>query len=302
MYDLTAFLTTIAGASASIVAILGGFIASKLLPINGERDSLISKIKEIEEQKAFKEEELKEILNRIDQGDALSFIRKHIDEILDEKSVQQAYTPNEQHDISLDVLTPYWKKALELRKEIFDYYNSEEDDCRNNSDNIPNVLAEKYKSNDFDYKVCKMLVKRIQKLLNRQKYQTFMGEIIGFPDITPADLDVVTVEGSNRNSDIDKSNELQSELAWMELQYGQYLEQKKVLKKPKGMIVGLVIFALFSLGCIIIPLILTPRYFNNLQDFWSLKRLVLGIFIVGLAAIFGYLVYMLKWNEESASK
>ena len=42
--NLTAMLTTISAASASFVAILGGFIASKLLSIIGERDSVTGQI------------------------------------------------------------------------------------------------------------------------------------------------------------------------------------------------------------------------------------------------------------------
>ena len=38
--ELTALLTTIASASASFVAILGGFIASKLIAVNGEREAV----------------------------------------------------------------------------------------------------------------------------------------------------------------------------------------------------------------------------------------------------------------------
>lgn len=44
--ELSSLLLTIAGASASFVAILGGFIASKLIAINGERETMQSKLKE----------------------------------------------------------------------------------------------------------------------------------------------------------------------------------------------------------------------------------------------------------------
>ena len=47
-YDLTATLTTIAAASASFVAILGGFIASKLIAVSGEREETINKLGDIE--------------------------------------------------------------------------------------------------------------------------------------------------------------------------------------------------------------------------------------------------------------
>lgn len=48
MYDLKTVLTTIAACSASIVAILGGFIASKLIAINAERDEVNTRISELD--------------------------------------------------------------------------------------------------------------------------------------------------------------------------------------------------------------------------------------------------------------
>ena len=50
MYDLTTVLTTIAACSASIVAIVGGFIASKLIAINTERDEVNTRISELDEE------------------------------------------------------------------------------------------------------------------------------------------------------------------------------------------------------------------------------------------------------------
>ena len=57
MYDLTTVLTTIAACSASIVAILGGFIASKLITINAERDEVNTRIAELDEEIDFFTEE-----------------------------------------------------------------------------------------------------------------------------------------------------------------------------------------------------------------------------------------------------
>ena len=57
MYDLTTVLTTIAACSASIVAILGGFIASKLIAISAERDEVNTRISELDEEIEFFKEE-----------------------------------------------------------------------------------------------------------------------------------------------------------------------------------------------------------------------------------------------------
>ena len=73
-YDLTAFLTTVAASSASIVAILGGFIASKLITISGERDALLVKLNSIEEELRYKSAELDNRRKENDICDAISFI------------------------------------------------------------------------------------------------------------------------------------------------------------------------------------------------------------------------------------
>ena len=56
MPDLTLF-STIASASASFVAIIGGLIASKLITINGERESIETRILELDELIEMKSKE-----------------------------------------------------------------------------------------------------------------------------------------------------------------------------------------------------------------------------------------------------
>ena len=82
-YDLTAFLTTVAASSASIVAILGGFIASKLITISGERDALLEKLNSIDEELHYKRTELNKRQKENDTSDAISFISEHVDAVCD---------------------------------------------------------------------------------------------------------------------------------------------------------------------------------------------------------------------------
>ena len=48
--DYSSFFYSIAGCSATIIAIIGGFIASKLISISADRDNILDKIKEINEE------------------------------------------------------------------------------------------------------------------------------------------------------------------------------------------------------------------------------------------------------------
>ena len=62
--DISSLLLTISGVSASFVAILGGFIVSKLISINSDRDVAESNIEEVKYQKFFKTEE-RDMLRRM---------------------------------------------------------------------------------------------------------------------------------------------------------------------------------------------------------------------------------------------
>lgn len=78
MYDLTSILTTIAACSASFVAILGGFIASRLISLNAERDEIQTRLSEINEEIVFYEKERNTSQSAIDEDDALDFIIDNI--------------------------------------------------------------------------------------------------------------------------------------------------------------------------------------------------------------------------------
>ena len=90
-YDLTALLTTVAASSASFVAILGGFIASKLISISGERDAVLSKLNEIDEQKKFKEAELTKLRSKLKEQAALAFIKTNIQALVERKNAEEVF-------------------------------------------------------------------------------------------------------------------------------------------------------------------------------------------------------------------
>ena len=67
-------LFAIAGVSASFVAILGGFIASKLITINSERDIAESNLEEVKYQKFLKTEERDMLRHSLNEEDSLFFV------------------------------------------------------------------------------------------------------------------------------------------------------------------------------------------------------------------------------------
>ena len=293
-YDLTTVLTTIAAASASIVAILGGFIASKLIAISSERSAASERLKQIDEELSLRTTERDKLQAINDEDDALDFIRDHAEELYDAKSVEVVYEKSDHPVISLETLTPYWNRALELSGGFFDEFSST---CTLNDDHIPVQLLQTVKDDEFGYQIYLKCGEKLGKILREAERSNnpfgFAMPDIDIPTIRPV------MSGYNYQKNNDSITGHNTAIAMLKLHKKQCEEQIHALKKPRGMVLGLVIFAMFTLCCIIAPLIASPFTTENHTAFVVAKSVFLGLFGIGLTSIFGYLVYLLKWEKDS---
>lgn len=111
--DLSLF-STIASAFASFVAIIGGLIASKLITINGERESVETHILELDELIEMKSREEASIGQQLDEDDALDYITDHIDDIADKTSLADVYETDKPQRLEFETLEEYWNIAIGL--------------------------------------------------------------------------------------------------------------------------------------------------------------------------------------------
>ncbi len=297
-YDLTAVLTTIAAASASIVAILGGFIASKLIAISSERSAALDRLKQIDEELNFRVSERDKIQAENDEDDALDFIRDAVDDLYAGNSLENVYSAEDHLYISIEILKPYWDRAVTLKEQFLEQVEKRD---TLNDDYIPESLLLAVKEDDFGYEVLLALGKKLKKRIRAaERARNKASNPFGFvtPDISDLEIPVATGSGYAYQKNCEAIQEHGSAIALLELQEKQYNEQIQMLKKPRGMKLGLVIFALFAAVCIIAPLVASPFSTESYKDFVIAKAVFLGLFGVGLASIFSYLVYLLKWNDN----
>ena len=165
-YDLTAFLTTVAASSASIVAILGGFIASKLITISGERDALLDKLNSIEEELRYKSAELDNRRRENDTCDAISFIRDHVEAVSRQDRIDVVYDTAENNGISKERIEPYWNKALSICRDLIEISPKS---SNLNSDGLPKEIAGKYSNDTFSYEVLLILARYAKKVAKEQE-------------------------------------------------------------------------------------------------------------------------------------
>ena len=298
-YDLTTVLTTIAAASASIVAILGGFIASKLIAISSERSAALERLKQIDEELAFHVSERDKFQAENDEDDALDFIRNAIGDLYNGIPLETVYSKVDHPRIPMETLKPYWDRAVTLKEQFLDRIQKH---YALTEDYIPQRLLLTVKKDDFGYEVLLELGMELERrTLEAEQARGKPSSPLGFvlPDMSNLVMPSVPVSGYSYRKNCDSIQEHKSAIALLNLQKKQCEEQISTLKKPRGMGLGLLIFALFTIFCIIIPLGCSPFSTDSYKAFIIAKSVFLGLFLIGLIAIFGYLVYLLKWNQDS---
>ena len=285
LYELTSFLTTIAAASASIVAILGGFIASKLISLDSERNENIDRIKEINEEIEHRTENLNARKQENDEDDATDFLFDNFDDFMSCQSFKTVYMNSDHPDISFDTLLPYWERAIVILKLFKEARFSGQ---TLNGDGVPFELANSFRDDDFAYEICKKIAMYYQKHSRISSNSVFTNSIL---DYEPA-----RIVGVQYNKNVEIIREEENAIKWLDFQKKQCETRSASLKRPKGMVLGLVIFALFSLLCIVTPLLLTPFSTDSFVCFSIVKYGALFVFSGGLTAIFAYLISLLKWK------
>ena len=295
VYDLTTVLTTIAAASASFVAILGGFIASKLIAVNGEREETINRLADIDEEIAYRTGVLEVAQQENTEEDALCFVLDHMDPLMDWYVIDTVYKHEEHPDISLETLRPYWEKARDIVKQ---YQTAIKEKDSLNADDVPRKLAMNLREDDFGYEVCKKIGTYYRKLERIEQRKRNPYDITSFV----ADIETPRISGLwySKNEEIIKEQE--TAIGWLKLQREQVEKTKNRLHKPKGIVGGLVVFALFSILCIVLPLAFSPFTTTCYNHYLFSKIAFLSIFVLGLVGTFGYLVWLLKWNDQKKEK
>lgn len=284
MYDLTTVLTTIAACSASIVAILGGFIASKLIALNAERDEANTRISEIDEEIEYFTEERDMLQAQLNEDDALDFIRENIAHIVKRSSLDDIYKEEEHPRLEKEILQPYWSRAEKTYSQYYSIMKNNTGNYDENEDGVPVKVAKVFVQ-DFEYAICKMICEYIDN--ETSPYSALRRSLNE------------TVQTGKWYADTqEKVMSVDNKITYLMLQRKQQETRLKALRKPKGVKPGLALFAIFSGVNIIYPLCVAPYVSENYQSYLSTKIYAISAFAIGLAMIMMYLIYLLHWGKN----
>lgn len=280
-YDMSLF-TTIASASASFVAIIGGFVTSKLISINGERSAVIERTAELSEMLKLKKDHADEITEYLNRDDALEFIRHHIDALAGNANLSDIFETDRPQRMKMEELLPYWERGLELNKR---FRRLRENSFETNEDGLPVELALETMENGFDYEIC--------ELLSKHKTKVFLSAAL---------LLNTTKEGVERYNKKNAEREgILRDIAALELQMQQLKRQEKSLAQPEMMTEGIKLFGCISLFNIFLPLVfvLILPYFPSILC-QMIKWLCVLFVGIGLSLTRRHMLKLLKWKSEKA--
>ena len=293
-YDLTSLLITISAASASFSAILGGIIGSKLLSINSERDINNQKIDDLTDELILKVECRDHFDYRVNADDACLFIIENMREFYQGKKLEEVYSNADHPSIEYEILVPFWQKATELKKLIYDSYSVSH---YLNEDQLPDEVKDYVQDDKFLNDIAKEIIRYMLSLAqNGDKFASY-----GISMSYTAPLRLLNNHKWKMEL-IEDSNKLSWEIEQLELTLKILKQKKETLKRPRGITIGLWIFAAFSFVNIIFPLLLCGFDISDIITYRWIKYGSIGIFTLGLLTTLGYLIYMLKWNHAEKYK
>ena len=133
--------------------------------------------------------------------------------------------------------------------------------------------------------------KRIDQLTEKYRLDRFSSEVDYSSDIADFLL--------RRLYDCEKLSE---EIQLHEFQRQQLLGRKEGLKDPHGMKKSLLVFVVFSLFGVILPLILIPFQTESYRVFVMVKIVSILLFAGCLAYAYYYFLYLLRWKNRDVVK
>lgn len=288
--DLNTLISTIVTSTAALVAIIGGFLISRVITLSSEQTGVKRKLNEIKNDIFAKGEMLKKIEQDLLDEDAEDFIDyNYTDLLFNEKSFEEIVGIEGFRNRSSEDLQPYIDELYLVKSEL-EKVVAEAAVIHNDYDEFMRIYKPQLSHRKDWYElIYSHLIYELKR--QRRKQEQKRGELGGV--ISRLDIDLIPPSSVNllsRNFHINNQenirayrekkrdrNRLKDELTVLRIQKE---DQKKILLdygKPKGLWWGLAVLFYACLVGIAYPSTLLP-YPVAFYDDESTKLLLLGLF------------------------
>ncbi|MED4798869.1 hypothetical protein P9684_03245 [Bacillus atrophaeus] len=293
--DLNGLISTITTSTAALVAIIGGFLVSRVISLSSEQTGIKRRIREIDNDLLAKKELLQNIENYLLEEDAKDFLKDNIKKLLQMESLSEIINEDKYNYRSEEELKPYFNEMQNIMQELFTLFDKLEeldddfdDFYKKNNHHLKDI--EKRDLYEFAYDGMMDWVSS-----QSQSSDPFALALNYRPPIS--NLPSVNLEYRDKKREHDR---LYDDIRVLELQIE---EQRKILNdygKPRGVWGGFAVLVYACIVGIIYPSMLLPyptdTYNDNLTKYW-----LLILFFSQLVALFVYLGFaMFKLMKDES--
>lgn len=289
--DLTSLLTTIISSTAALVAIIGGFLVSRVISISSEHSGIKRRLREINNDIGTKKELIVGLENYLFEDDLNDFVidDDSIELMIQGKELEDIVHEIEYDRLTIDELRPYFEQLKEIKQEMFDSVDEKHPVSTFQEFNLQHGEL-KYPDRILWYK---RIFEVIIDILSEPK-----SPIDYLQNYEPANFYKRNLQPTNNYGDKEKErDQLKDEVNILKIQKE---EQEKILEgygRPRYVMSGLIVLGYATVVGICYPSTLLP-YLENTYDDVATKWLVLILFFSLLLAIFSYLTHaMIKLGK-----
>ncbi len=294
-------LSTIVQSTAAFVAIVAGFVISRLLAISAERSSLQAKVRDTNLQLSIKEHNLDFLENQLLEWDAKDFLEDPdvVDMLIESRgqiSLAEAIKQTTGHNRNEDELRAYWDEAVIVTENALKFVEDHFFEL-GKSNNI-DVFLKNHGANISSYRM-KIYTSVFDSLSNAYNKQQ---NPYGFTSIMQSNISssISSIDENNRYCALEKDIEtIRRDKNALETLLFDFEVQLRQLGQPQSVQVGIYFLAYFSLVGIVIPVFflpLPPERFSSTHK-WSFFLL----FISGLVFFFIYLYKLVQQLGERSN-
>jgi hypothetical protein len=296
MTDPNWLLSTIVQSSAAFVAIVAGFIISRLLALSSERSGIQARIRDLELQVSIKTENIDSLEKSLLTWDAEDFLEDSdvVDKIIESKgqiSLTDAMKLVTYLNRSEDELRPYWEDAIKVTKEAFHLIEENLTEFLVESENFE-VLLKNLGVNISSYRL--KIYRQIFGfyLSEYEKRQNPFGAMMNsIANIRMPDFRSASEANSYETLKRDIEN-LKRDRSALDIQVSDLRIQLQQLGQPQGVTLGIIFLFYFSLVGIVVPILLMPFDTDKFTSYH--KWAIIIFFVSGLIFFFVYLSKLVR--------
>lgn len=282
--DLNILISTIITSTAALVAIIGGFLVSRVITLAGEKHSIERRLKEIDNELKIKKEMLDNIENIIFEDDVNEFIKEYCEElIIEEKSLKEILREDDYYEFNEEDLKPYVEELISIRDRLIEMMERSED--------LPVKFKDFIHNNDFQIDDRKDWYELVYKILRKERLGK-RSQYLSLTDPLIIDSEFRVFNAQIYRDRIKNRDQLRDEVKFLTISKN---EQQKILddyNKTSGLWSGLAVLIYACIVGIAYPSLLLP-YPEGIFDDEKTKYLLIALFFSALFAIFTYLAISL---------